>query len=147
MTEVVRGREVPRKTLHFMTASVPIGLWLGAPQRLMALLLVGLFGIACVLEFARRRSPVVASRFDATVGVMLRHHEVTNGIQAATVVEEYSEFAKGPSILVLQWDRLGRPLHVLWGIPKDHDGPAVIVTAYRPDPGRWSEDFMRRRKP
>jgi hypothetical protein len=81
----------------------------------------------------------------AADGILL--DEVTGGIRAATVVEEYSEFAKGPSILVLQWDRMGRPLHVLWGIPKGHESPAVIVTAYRPDPGRWSEDFMRRRKP
>jgi hypothetical protein len=36
-------------------------------------------------------------------------------------------------------------VHAVWGIPKGATGPAVLVTAYRPDPSRWSEDFMRRR--
>lgn len=84
MTNVVRGRELPRKTLHLTTASVPLGLWLGVPQQLMAIALVSLFGVACALEFARRRSTIVASRFEATVGVMLRQHEVNNGITGAT---------------------------------------------------------------
>ena len=31
--------------------------------------------------------------------------------------------------------RAGEPIHVVWGIPKGHDKPVVLVTAYRPDPG------------
>lgn len=81
---VARGRELPRKTLHATTATVPLGLWLGVPQRAVAVLLVVLLGIACVVEFTRRRSTGFASRFDATVGVMLRPHEVTHGITGAT---------------------------------------------------------------
>lgn len=81
---VARDRELPRKTLHLTTASVPVALWLGMPQRLVAMLLVVLFGIACIVEIARRRSGVVAQHFDATVGVMLRPHEVTHGITGAT---------------------------------------------------------------
>lgn len=81
---VARGRELPRKTLHLTTASIPIALWFGAPQRAVALLLLALFGVACVVEFARRRSEVVASRFEATVGIMLRPHEVSRGITGAT---------------------------------------------------------------
>jgi len=81
---VARGREVPRKTLHLTTASIPLFLWFGAPQRAVAMLLVGLFGVACVVELARRRSAVVAARFDATVGIMLRPHEVSHGITGAT---------------------------------------------------------------
>ncbi|HYW49014.1 MAG TPA: hypothetical protein VE861_00325 [Gemmatimonadaceae bacterium] len=81
---VARGRELPRKTLHFTTASVPLALWLGMPQRIVAMLLVTLFGVACAVEVARRRSAQVATRFDATVGVMLRPHEVTRGVTGAT---------------------------------------------------------------
>jgi len=29
--------------------------------------------------------------------------------------------------------------------PKGSNGPAVVVTAYRPDPDRWSDDFRRRK--
>jgi dolichol kinase len=81
---VVHGRELPRKTLHLTTASVPLALWLGAPQRAVAMLLVTLFGVAVAVEFARRRSAAVASQFDATVGAMLRPHESASGITGAT---------------------------------------------------------------
>lgn len=81
---VLRGREVPRKTLHVTTATVPVGLWFGVPQRTVAMGLVALFGLACTVEFARRRSPAFAARFDASVGIMLRPHEATNGITGAT---------------------------------------------------------------
>lgn len=84
LPSVVRGREVPRKTLHFSTAAIPVALWLGVPQRSVAAVLVALFGMACVVEFARRRSAALASQFDATVGVMLRPHEAANGITGAT---------------------------------------------------------------
>jgi hypothetical protein len=36
---------------------------------------------------------------------------------------------------------------VVWGIPENRTGPAVVVTAYRPDPARWSSDFLRRKTP
>ena len=41
--------------------------------------------------------------------------EVIGGIGSAVVVEEYPEAFKGPSVLVLQRDREGKPLHILWG--------------------------------
>jgi dolichol kinase len=81
---VSRGRELPRKTLHLTTAVVPLGLWLGAPQRLVAAALLALFGIACVVELTRRRFAAVATKFDATVGLMLRPHESARGITGAT---------------------------------------------------------------
>ena len=53
-------------------------------------------------------SPRIISLFGDMVG----------GLADAVVVEDYSEFPKGP---------------------------AVLVTAHRPDPRRWSEDFLERR--
>ena len=41
--------------------------------------------------------------------------------------------------------KTARPIHVVWGIPWGQISPAVLVTAYRPDPARWTEDFLRRR--
>ena len=72
--------------------------------------------------------------------------EVMRGIVDAAVVEEYLNYPKGPCVLLLQKDKSGLPIHVVWGIPKGHDEPAVLVTAYRPDPERWDESFMRRRQ-
>jgi len=50
-------------------------------------------------------------------------------------------------VLVLQRDRSGLPIHVMWGVPKINGTPAVLVTAYRPMPERWSPDFTKRKKP
>jgi len=71
--------------------------------------------------------------------------EIIAGVDKAVLIEEYSTYAKGPCVLVLQRDRSGQAIHVVWGIPKGSEFPAVLVTAYRPDPRRWSEDFLRRK--
>ncbi len=70
--------------------------------------------------------------------------DVLSGVREAVVVEDYRDFAKGPTVLVLQFDGARRPIHVVWGIPKGHSSPAVLVTAYRPDPKRWINDFLER---
>lgn len=75
----------------------------------------------------------------------LAAREVLGGILDSVVVEEYAHYPKGPCVLILQKDRTGALIHVVWGIPKGHDKPVVLVTAYRPNPERWDETFTRRR--
>lgn len=73
--------------------------------------------------------------------------DAVSGVETAIVVEDYPESRKEPSVLVLQKDRDGKPIHVMWGVPKAAGRPAILVTAYRPAPQRWSDDFRKRRKP
>lgn len=80
----------------------------------------------------------------AEEGILAR--EVVDGVRAAVVVEDYPEYPKGPCTLVLQRDRSGSPIHAVWGIPRGQTSPAVLVTAYRPDPARWMDDFLRRKQ-
>jgi hypothetical protein len=70
--------------------------------------------------------------------------DLVAGIRSAVVIEEYPEYPKGPCVLVLQIDREGRPVHVVWGIPRGLSSPAILVTGYRPDPDRWTDGFRRR---
>ena len=64
--------------------------------------------------------------------------ELVVGLGEAVLIEDYPVYGKGPCVLVLQRDAQGKPVHVVWGIPKNLTAPAVLVTAYRPDTRRWT---------
>ncbi len=69
-------------------------------------------------------------------------------IEAATLggqcIEDYPTDPRGSSCLVLGRTSATNAIHALWGF----DAPslqAILITVYRPDPQRWSDDFRRRR--
>ncbi len=80
----------------------------------------------------------------AEEGLLVR--DIISSLRGGRVVEDYPEYPKGPCVLVLQRDKEGNPIHVVWGIPKNASSPAVLVTAYKPDRSIWTEDFMERRR-
>jgi hypothetical protein len=71
--------------------------------------------------------------------------DVLSGLPEAIVVEDYPDAVRGPTVLTLQRDREGRPIHVVWGIRREDPTKAMVITGYRPNPSRWSADFMRRK--
>jgi hypothetical protein len=99
-----------------------------------------------ILELVRHNEVLLSDYgYDEMMNDGIFVKDVMEGTAEGVPIEEYPEYHKGPCVLVLQSDRFGEPIHVLWGIPRNLNTPAVLVTAYRPDPDRWNADFTRRK--
>ncbi|HEV7878244.1 DUF4258 domain-containing protein [Bradyrhizobium sp.] len=71
--------------------------------------------------------------------------DIVANVMTAVAVEDYPERFRGRSVLALQHDADGRPVHVVWALPSGDRWPAVLVTAYRPDLLLWDDEFKRRK--
>ena len=100
-----------------------------------------------VCELVRRSEVRVSDHgYDELATDEIAVRDVLAGLDETVVVEDYPDYPKGPCVLVLQKDRDGKPIHVVWGIPRNADTPAVVVTAYRPTLERWMPDYLRRKQ-
>lgn len=63
---------------------------------------------------------------------------------AGEAIEEHVRFQ--PGVVVLGRLPSGAPVHAVWAYSNARDY-AVLKTAYRPDPAKWSADFRQRVKP
>lgn len=98
-----------------------------------------------IVELIQNNELLISSHgYDELSDEAILLRDVLESLEAATVVEDYPDYWKGPCVLTLHKDLSGNPIHVVWGIPKGRSFPAVLITAYRPDPIRWSADFLRR---
>jgi len=60
-----------------------------------------------------------------------------------TVIEEYLDDKPYPNRFMLGW--IGRrPIHVVVTYNQE-ENVRIVITAYEPDPQRWSDDFQQRR--
>ena len=94
---------------------------------------------------ARGEVLVSAHGYEELTADRITTRDAVEGLVTAAVVEDYPTFPKGPAVLVLEHDLAGQPIHVVWGIPQGQSTPAVLVTAYRPDPAQWDESWLKRR--
>ena len=72
---------------------------------------------------------------------MISSTEVETVLTMGELVEDYPQDVRGHSCLLLGFGEGGWPIHVLCS-PKDDY--LAVITAYVPDPTRWSPDFKRR---
>ena len=68
-------------------------------------------------------------------------------INSAELLEDYPDDSRGSTLLALQWDAQGNPVHVVWGRRTGPGARAVIVTVYRPQPPHWVDERTRGKKP
>lgn len=72
--------------------------------------------------------------------------ELLESVETCELLEDYPDHKRGPCILLMHDAPAGRRVHAVWGIPIGYSTPAVLVTAYIPDPERWDNDLRKRRQ-
>ena len=70
------SRELTRKGLHLISATMPVAYAAGLSRRSLLFILAAGLAVALVIELARWRSTRVRAVFDSGVGSLLRDHEV-----------------------------------------------------------------------
>ena len=73
---------------------------------------------------------------------MITRHDVRQVIATGQIIEDYPEDIRGHSCLMLGYDEIGRPVHIVCSPKIDF---LAIITAYVPNPQEWESDFKRRR--
>jgi Domain of unknown function (DUF4258) len=75
----------------------------------------------------------------------LSFDEIFFSVFRGEIIEQYPDDKPYPSCLVYGATFSGEPVHSVWGYNRDNRW-VVLITVYRPDPGRWVNWRSRRSK-
>ena len=68
--------------------------------------------------------------------------DIESALNNGEIIEQYSDDYPWPSCLILGYSN-SRPLHICMG---SNGEAAKLITAYWPDPEKWSVDFKQRKE-
>ncbi|MBI5379559.1 MAG: DUF4258 domain-containing protein [Nitrospirae bacterium] len=71
--------------------------------------------------------------------------EIVISVQRGDIIEQYPDDKPYPSCLILGKNLKNEPIHSVWAYHAEAKS-SVLITVYRPDPKRWTEDWKTRRK-
>jgi hypothetical protein len=83
---------------------------------------------------------------EETESDQLTFDEIYFSVLNGEVIEDYADDRPYPSCLIYGNTFSGDPVHSVWAF-NDKNQWAVLITVYRPDPGRWIDFRQRREEP
>ncbi|MGQ3684260.1 MAG: DUF4258 domain-containing protein [Candidatus Loosdrechtia sp.] len=75
----------------------------------------------------------------------LKYEEVYFSVLNGEIIEDYPEDKPYPSCLIYGQTFAGEPVHSVWAYNQETEW-AVLITVYRPDPQRWIDYKVRKKK-
>jgi len=93
---------------------------------------------------ASGRIHVSEHAYDEAIEDDLSIMDVVDRTPSGEVIEDYPDDRRGSSCLALLNVGDEQPVHAVWAFD-DGSGRAILITVYRPDPARWSDDLRQRR--
>lgn len=81
--------------------------------------------------------------YDEAVDDSLSIAAVIERTPRGEVIEDYPDDPRGASCLILLDVDEAKPVHAVWAFD-EVTGRAILITVYRPEAARWSDDFRKR---